>query len=96
MRQGVLTGLGGAWAILVKRIENISEYRERFDPIVGADDQIHFTDIADAIAACSKRIMIPMPQIGPGKAAGFERHQRDEGRMLVTGDPADAYAFRTP
>jgi cytochrome c peroxidase len=36
------------------------------------------------------------PQIGPGKAARFERHARDEGRMRVTGDPADAYAFRTP
>ena len=96
VRQGVLTGLGGAWVILVKRIENIPEYRARFDPIVGADDPIHFTDISDAIAACSKRIMISMPQIGPGKAAEFERHQGDEGRMRVTGDPADAYAFRTP
>ena len=36
------------------------------------------------------------PQIGPGKAARFERHARDTGRMRVTGDPADAYAFRTP
>ena len=39
---------------------------------------------------------IAMPQIGPGKAARFERHARDVGRMRVTGDPADAYAFRTP
>lgn len=39
---------------------------------------------------------IAMPQIGPGKAARFEDHTRDEGRMRVTGDPADAYAFRTP
>ncbi len=39
---------------------------------------------------------IAMPQIGPGKAARFEDHARDEGRMRVTGDPADAYAFRTP
>ena len=39
---------------------------------------------------------IAMPQIGPGKAARFENHARDEGRMRVTGDPADAYAFRTP
>ncbi len=39
---------------------------------------------------------IAMPQIGPGKAARFEEHARDEGRMRVTGDPADAYAFRTP
>lgn len=36
------------------------------------------------------------PQLGPGKAARFERHQRDEGRMRVTGRTEDAYAFRTP
>ncbi|MEW9921783.1 cytochrome-c peroxidase [Marimonas sp. MJW-29] len=36
------------------------------------------------------------PQIGPGKAADFEDHQRDEGRFRVTGDAADLYAFRTP
>jgi cytochrome c peroxidase len=36
------------------------------------------------------------PQIGPGKAARFESHARDEGRFRVTGDPADLYAFRTP
>lgn len=36
------------------------------------------------------------PQLGPGKAARFESHQRDTGRMRVTGDPAAAYAFRTP
>ncbi|MBF9043099.1 c-type cytochrome [Rhodobacterales bacterium HKCCE4037] len=39
---------------------------------------------------------IAMPQLGPGKAARFEDHALDEGRMHVTGDPADAYAFRTP
>jgi cytochrome c peroxidase len=39
---------------------------------------------------------IAMPQIGPGKAALFESHARDVGRMRVTGDPADAYRFRTP
>lgn len=39
---------------------------------------------------------IAMPQIGPGKAAAFEDHARDTGRMRVTGDEADAYAFRTP
>jgi len=35
-------------------------------------------------------------QIGPGKAARFEAHARDTGRMRVTGRPEDAYAFRTP
>lgn len=39
---------------------------------------------------------IAMPQLGPGKAARFERHARDEGRMHVTGQLKDAYAFRTP
>jgi cytochrome c peroxidase len=39
---------------------------------------------------------IAMPQIGPGKAARFERHNRDVGRLRVTGDAADAYRFRTP
>jgi cytochrome c peroxidase len=39
---------------------------------------------------------IAMPQIGPGKAGRFESHHRDEGRMRVTNDAADAYRFRTP
>ncbi|WP_071673843.1 cytochrome-c peroxidase [Nioella nitratireducens] len=39
---------------------------------------------------------IAMVQIGPGKAARFETHARDEGRMRVTGNPEDAFAFRTP
>lgn len=36
------------------------------------------------------------PQFGPGKSLPFEQGFRDEGRYLVTGDPADLYAFRTP
>lgn len=39
---------------------------------------------------------IAMPQIGPGKSARFETHARDEGRLRVTGEARDAYAFRTP
>ena len=146
VRQGILTGESGAWDILAKRIEAIPAYRAQFDPIIGDDNSIHFTDISDAIAAfvdfewratnspfdlhlrldqpletqaeagkqlfygdagcasCHSGLFqtdhlfyaISIPQIGPGKAAGFERHQRDEGRMRVTGNPADAYAFRTP
>ncbi|MFK7879533.1 cytochrome-c peroxidase [Roseobacter sp.] len=37
-----------------------------------------------------------VPQFGPGKAARFETHVRDLGRMRVTGREEDAYAFRTP
>ncbi|WOI56402.1 cytochrome-c peroxidase [Palleronia sp. LCG004] len=36
------------------------------------------------------------PQLGPGKAERFENHQRDIGRLRVTGRAEDAYAFRTP
>ena len=36
------------------------------------------------------------PQLGPGKAARFERHARDEGRFRVTGREADRFSFRTP
>ena len=36
------------------------------------------------------------PQLGPGKAERFEGHQKDIGRMRVTGRTEDAYAFRTP
>lgn len=39
---------------------------------------------------------IAMPQFGPGKVERFETHARDTGRMRVTGDPDDAYRFRTP
>lgn len=39
---------------------------------------------------------IAMPQIGPGKAARFENHVRDDGRLRVTGKAADAFKFRTP
>lgn len=39
---------------------------------------------------------IAMPQLGPGKAARFEDHARDIGRMRVTGNSQDAYRFRTP
>lgn len=36
------------------------------------------------------------PQLGPGKGERFERHQQDIGRMRVTNNPDDRYAFRTP
>ncbi len=37
-----------------------------------------------------------VPQLGPGKAARFERHAQDLGRLRVTGRAQDAYRFRTP
>jgi len=149
VRQGRLTGNGGAWDILSQRVADIPAYAEAFAavyPDIEAGRPIDFTDISDAIAAfvelewrsdsspfdaylrygtplpdaatrgmemfygaanCASCHSGPLltdhgfhamgaPQIGPGKAERFESHQRDLGRMRVTGDPAHAYAFRTP
>ena len=149
VRQGRLTGAGGAWDILASRIAGIEEYAAWFDkvyPEIAGGRPIHFTDISNAIAAfiefewrsdqspfdaflrdgaplpddageglnlfygragCADCHAGPLltdhafhamgqPQIGPGKAERFETHQRDVGRMRVTGLESDAYAFRTP
>ena len=149
VRQGRLTGEGGAWDILSDRVAAIPAYAQAFadlDPGIAAGRPIDFTDISDAIAAfvafewrsdtspfdaylrdgtplpdpamagmalfygeagCAACHSGPLltdhdfhavgaPQIGPGKAERFESHQRDIGRMRVTGRAEDAYAFRTP
>lgn len=49
VRLGILTGEGGAWDLISKRVEAIPEYRERFDAVIG-DAPIDFTDISDVIA----------------------------------------------
>ncbi len=51
VRQGLLTGDGGAWDRLAARIEGIPEYRARFDTVVGPETPVTFADIANAIAA---------------------------------------------
>ncbi|EET49714.1 cytochrome-c peroxidase [Thalassobium sp. R2A62] len=149
VRQGRITGAGGAWDIIAKRVSEIDAYADQFmaaySDLAVADD-IGFTDISNAIAAfiewewrsdtspfdaylrgqsplapaaekgralfyghagCSSCHAGPfqtdhqfhataVPQFGPGKAARFESHARDLGRARVTGNDADAYAFRTP
>ncbi len=149
VRRGVITGEGGAWDIISRRVAGIETYQsmfDAFDPEIAGGKPIDFTDISDAIAAfiafewrsdsspfdrhlrsdgelsedastgmrlfygkaqcavCHSGVFqtdhqfhaMGVPQIGPGKAARFESHSRDLGRMRVTGDKADAYAFRTP
>ncbi len=149
VRQGRITGEGGAWDIISKRVEGIPDYREMFEevyPEIAAGGPIGFTDISNAIAAfiafewrsddspfdAYLRGQTPLPdeamrgmtlfygdagcatchsgpfltdhgfhamgtpQVGPGKAERFESHQKDIGRMRVTGREEDAYAFRTP
>jgi len=145
VRKGMLTGEGGAWDIISKRVEAVPAYREMFDEVIGPRP-IAFTDISNVIAefiafewraddspfdrelrgiepltglaaegealfygkadcaAChSGKFLtdqsfhaIAMPQIGPGKVERFESDTTDIGRLRVTGDPADAYRFRTP
>lgn len=149
VRQGRITGPGGAWSIISKRVDALPEYRQRFeafDDDIAAGEEISFTDISDAIAAfiatewkaydtpfdialrggaslplpaergqtlffgdlgCAACHSGPLlsdqsfhamatPQLGPGKSARFETHQRDDGRFRVTGATNDAFAFRTP
>lgn len=149
VRRGLITGPGGAWDIIARRVDALPAYRARFarfDARIAAGNQITFTDISDAIAAfisvewratdsaydralrggapltaqaaagqslffgtagcgtCHSGALLSdqsfhamgEPQLGPGKAARFETHQRDDGRMRVTGATQDAFAFRTP
>jgi len=149
VRQGRITGAGGAWSLIAKRVAEIPEYERMFNstyPDIAKGKAIAFTDISNAIAAfmafewrsddspfddqlkglaempqaaqagmalfygdlgcaaCHAGKFqtdhgihaMAVPQLGPGKAARFETHARDTGRMRVTGDPADAYRFRTP
>ncbi|WP_298436986.1 cytochrome c peroxidase [uncultured Jannaschia sp.] len=145
VRQGIITGPGGAWDRLAGRVRDIPAYAEMFEDAMPGRD-ITFTAISDAIAqfveaewrsdtspfdawlrgegdlnqtalegielfygsagcvACHSGPFqtdhgfhaTGQPQLGPGKAARFETHARDEGRFRVTGDAADRFAFRTP
>jgi cytochrome c peroxidase len=149
IRQGIITGEGGAWDMLTQRVVDIPEYAQQFVegyPHILEPNHIEFTDISNAIAAfiafewrsdtapfdemlagnrqfegaaqsglelfygvgnCAtchagpfltdhKFHAMAAPQIGPGKAATFESHHKDEGRFRVTGRVEDLYAFRTP
>ena len=149
VRQGTLTGDGGAWDLISKRVTSIPEYADQFMKIydhITKPSEIEFTDISNAVAAfmefewrsdtspydavlsgqhtlprladkglklfygeagcvsCHSGALLTdqefhamgQPQLGPGKAARFQNHARDEGRFRVTGLDADKYAFRTP
>ena len=149
VRRGVITGDGGAWDIIARRVGDIPAYSDAFIATydqIDTPDQITFADISNAIAAfmafewrsdnapfdavlrgdavlpepaatgmalfygdagcvaCHSGPFLTdhdfhamgAPQIGPGKAARFESHSRDEGRFRVTGAVDDLYAFRTP
>lgn len=149
VRQGRISGPGGAWELIAARVADIPDYRDDFAtiyPHVAAGAPVSFTDISNAIAvfielewradnsafdrhlrgearlegaaargmtlfygeagcaACHSGPLqtdhgfhaMGQPQLGPGKAAGFEGNSRDMGRYRVTGREEDKYAFRTP
>ena len=149
VRQGTLTGQGGAWDLIAQRVASVSQYADNFIEIyshIKSPNDIAFTDISNAIASfmefewrsdtapfdaflkeqeilsakakrgldlfygvagcasCHSGALLTdhefhamgQPQVGPGKAARFQSHARDEGRFRVTGLATDKYAFRTP
>lgn len=52
VRLGVLTGPGGAWDLIARRVAAVPEYADDFASVYGrAPDEIAFTDISNAIAA---------------------------------------------
>ena len=54
VRQGRITGAGGAWEIIAARIAAIPEYDAAFkalNPEIAAGRPLHFTDISNAMAA---------------------------------------------
>lgn len=54
VREGLITGTGGAWDILAQRVAAIPEYRSMFSaayPDIAGGRPIAFTDISNAIAA---------------------------------------------
>ncbi len=54
VREGQLTGTGGAWDVVAKRVAAIPAYKTMFDkiyPDIGAGRPIAFTDVSNAIAA---------------------------------------------
>ncbi|MCF6302053.1 MAG: cytochrome-c peroxidase, partial [Devosiaceae bacterium] len=50
VRLGQLTIEGGAWDLIANRVAAIPQYRKLFDAVIGAQNQIRFTDISNAIA----------------------------------------------
>ncbi|MCL7406340.1 MAG: cytochrome-c peroxidase [Marivivens sp.] len=54
VRLGTLTGEGGAWDLIARRVASIPEYSDKFSAVydhISSPDDIAFTDISNAIAA---------------------------------------------
>jgi cytochrome c peroxidase len=87
VRQGRITGPGGAWDIIARRVAAIPAYAARFTavyPHVTGPDEIGFTDISNAIAAF-------MAFEWRSDDSPFDRHLR--GTVPLTGAAADGMAL---
>ncbi|TDL90467.1 cytochrome-c peroxidase [Meridianimarinicoccus aquatilis] len=82
VRQGRITGKGGAWDIIARRVSGIPDYADDFlsvYPDLTSPEQIHFTDISNAIAAF-------MAFEWRSDDSAFDRHLR--GEAVLTGSAA--------
>jgi cytochrome c peroxidase len=107
VRQGVLTGQGGAWDLIARRVADIPAYAQMFRdvyPHVQRPDDIAFTDISNAIAVFMEdewrsdnapfdAVLRGQADLPPLAASGMDLFY---GRAEVTGLPEDMFAFRTP
>ncbi|MGS4945927.1 cytochrome-c peroxidase [Meridianimarinicoccus sp. RP-17] len=87
VRQGRITGPGGAWDIIARRVAAIPAYADRFTavyPHVTTPDEIGFTDISNAIAAF-------MAFEWRSDDSPFDRHLR--GEAPLTGAAANGMAL---
>jgi len=87
VRQGRITGPGGAWDIIARRVAAIPAYGDRFVavyPHVASPDEIGFTDISNAIAAF-------MAFEWRSDDSPFDRHLR--GAAPLTGRAAEGMAL---
>lgn len=76
VRQGLITGQGGAWDLIARRVAGIPAYAEQFlrvYPNISHADDIAFTDISNAIAVFMahewRSDMAPFDAVLRGKAA---------------------------
>jgi cytochrome c peroxidase len=50
VRQGQLSGEGGAWSLIARRVAAIPAYKEAFASVLAEEREIRFTDISNVIA----------------------------------------------
>jgi cytochrome c peroxidase len=84
VRRGVITGTGGAWDLIAKRVAAIPVYADAFAKVYPDRPEIAFTDISNAIAAF-------MEWEWRSDTAPFDAVLR--GELTFEGDAADGMAL---